>query len=138
MLTQKTRWTIFILVPVALGLAIGYTMAPTTKTVTVEKPVEKVVEKIVYVPQPVQAQPQQPAQIPFGMAEGTAFRYRQCPEIVTTYVVSDSDHDHDPKSYVSDNWPNFGNIVSTDYIGDAIDRKARIIRITIKKFDCWR
>ena len=138
MITQKMR----ILLPgaciLATGIILGLAVAPKTSTVTVEKPVEKIVEKIVYVPQPVQPQAQ-PKQIPFNMDEGSAFRYRQSPDVVTTYVVINDDNHYSPKSYIESTWPNFGQIVNEERVGEAVNNhSAQIFRMTVKKYDCWK
>ena len=138
MLTHKSRWTIFILVPAVLGLAIGYGAAPTTKTITVEKVVEKPVDVIKYVPAPP-IPVQIPAPIPFGMSEDTAYKYRHCPDIVTTYVIVGENHTvHSGQYFLEDHWPNFGTLLSEEDLGTALNESSKIIKLTIQKNSCWK
>jgi hypothetical protein len=126
------------LILLTIGSLIGRISAPVAQTITVEKVVEKPVEFIKYVPSPTPVQ-SQPARIPFGMSEDTAYKYRQCQDTVVTYAIVGANNTvHSGHYFLEDRWPNFGVLISEEDIGVALNENSRIIKLTIKKNACWR
>ena len=81
----------------------------------------------------------QPEQIPFGMSQEVAYRYRHCPDTITAYVIEGTNHAVKPGHvFLEDTWPNFGALVSEEDLGTAINEQSKIIKLTIQKNACWK
>ena len=126
-----------ILAGITVALVAGYYRSPEPlHERVVEKIVEKPVEVIKYVPVP--NPPPVVEQIPFGMSQEQAWKYKNAPDIVVTYVLMGQNHTTKPQAAIEWRWPNFGKVVSERNLGSVINDDLLVIEVTVQKFDCWK
>ena len=76
---------------------------------------------------------------PFGITESRAWQYRQCPEILTVYMLVGYGHSSTPQENLNLCWPYFGQIINQECCGGVLgDSSETVIRLTIRKYDCWK